>query len=92
VSFADASQGLAAGGTLRATRGTSSNQYRWLGKSCRSHYVVLFTIIMALQMFECKVSVLGRDPGSLLAKLCVADPPPPVPLLPEGFYYFDRDW
>ena len=42
-------------------------------------------------MYEAPVSVLCRDPKSLLAQLCGSNPP----ILPDpdgGFYYFDRDW
>ena len=41
-------------------------------------------------MFEACESVLMRDPESLLAQLC--GPETPVPLLEEGFFFFDRDW
>lgn len=41
-------------------------------------------------MFETPVSVLKRDPGSLLAQLCSADPP--IQMDPEGYFFFDRDW
>lgn len=41
-------------------------------------------------MFEACESVLKRDPESLLAELCGAETP--VPLLEEGFFFFDRDW
>ena len=46
-------------------------------------------------MFETPVSVLMRDPHSLLAQLCPGSSPSSSPLIladPDGFFYFDRDW
>ena len=41
-------------------------------------------------MFECPVSVLRRDPNSILAQLTYDEPS--VTRDPEGFFAFDRDW
>eukprot|EP00596_Hydrurales_sp_CCMP1899_P010617 CAMPEP_0119052112 /NCGR_PEP_ID=MMETSP1177-20130426/73521_1 /TAXON_ID=2985 /ORGANISM="Ochromonas sp, Strain CCMP1899" /LENGTH=317 /DNA_ID=CAMNT_0007031573 /DNA_START=53 /DNA_END=1003 /DNA_ORIENTATION=- len=45
-------------------------------------------------MFETPVSVIMKDPASLLAQLCNNSPTasPPVLADPEGFFYFERDW
>lgn len=41
-------------------------------------------------MFECPVSILRRDPSSLLAQL--TEDEPSILRDPEGFFAFDRDW
>lgn len=46
-------------------------------------------------MFETPVSILMRDPHSLLAQLCPGSAPSSSQLIladPDGFFYFDRDW
>ncbi len=41
-------------------------------------------------MFEAPMTILQREPKSLLAQLCSQDPP--VLQDKDGFYFFDRDW
>ena len=43
-------------------------------------------------MFETTVSVLTRDPYSILAACCRKEHDPQLPIREDGVIFFDRDW